>query len=110
MPHPMDLFTSTPGLDPRLFGIMESLGELGRLVRSLLLQSFAFANGILQLLLYFGHPSFVLAAGILLGLQFGSRLVSGCLIRLRLFFGLAKGAFEGLDLGCASCDYNQGIP
>jgi hypothetical protein len=32
LPRLMDLFTSTPGLDPRLFGFMESLGELGRLV------------------------------------------------------------------------------
>ena len=68
LPRLMDLFTSTLRLAPRLFGIMESLGKLGGLGRSLLLQCLAFADGILQLLLDFGHPSFMLAAGNLFGL------------------------------------------
>ena len=67
LPRLVDLFVSAPGLASHLFVITESLGKLGGLCRSLLLQCFTFADGILQLLLDFGHPSFMLAAGNLFG-------------------------------------------
>ena len=62
-----DLLASAPGLDMCLLSLLKSLGEFGRLGRSLLLQFLAFEDGVLQLLLDFGHPSFVLTAGGLLG-------------------------------------------
>ena len=48
--------------------LLDGLGEFGRLGRSLLLQGLALADGVLQLLLHFGHPLFVLAAGDLFSL------------------------------------------
>ena len=105
----MDLLASTSGLDPCRLGIIESLGEFGRLGRRLLLQSLALANGIFQLLLNFCYPSFMSAVGGLFGLQLGSRFVSSCLIRLRLLFGLGKGASEGLDLSLSNYAHNPSI-
>ena len=63
-----DLLTSPPGIGLRLFGLLEGFGKFGRLGRILLLQSLAFADGVFQIMLHFGHPLFVLAAGNLFGL------------------------------------------
>ena len=64
----LDLLASRPGLGPRLLGLLESLGEIDRLGLTLLLQGLALAGGVLELLLHFGHPLLILAAGDLLGL------------------------------------------
>ena len=40
-----------------------TLGEIGHLGRTLLLHGLALADGVLQLLLYLGHPLLVLAVG-----------------------------------------------
>ena len=63
-----DLFTSTPGLGPRLFSLLEGFGEFGRLCLRLLLQGLALVDGALQLLFHFGHPLFMLVTGDLFGL------------------------------------------
>ena len=47
LPCLVDLFTSTPGLGPRLFRLPEGFGEFGKLGRSLLLQTLALEDGIL---------------------------------------------------------------
>ena len=63
-----DLLKRRLGLSPRLLGLLKILGAIDLLGLILQLQGLALAGSISKLLLHFGHPLVILAAGDLLGL------------------------------------------
>ena len=105
----LDLLMGRPGLSSRLPSLVESLGEFDYLSLILLLQGLTLSSSVLELLLDFGHPLLILAAGGLLGLQIYNRFISCRSSNSCLLLGLLQGTLESLNLGRTTCkSFKQG--